>query len=136
MAREYIDDTTSPLLRTFSVNISSGILSLTFDETVNISTFMSTELTLIDSQFPVTNYTIQNPGILLTDDDSPIVTFQLHIDDLNSIKLDTALFATIGTSYISYTPTAVIDMSGNLAAALFVANASAAGEFEDDDIPA
>ncbi len=125
MAERYINDTTKPILRTFSINMNDGIVSLTFSETVNISTFNATELTLVDAaDSPVTMYSIQNPGTLLTNDDSTTVMFQLSVDDLNAIKFDTALFATVGTSYVIFSSDTVYDMSENMVAFLDFSNAT------------
>ena len=113
--------------------MNTGIITLSFSETVNISTFMPTELTLIDSAIsPVTMYTLQNPGMLLTDDDSPIVSFQLNTEDLNAIKLDTLLFATLGSSHLTITSDTVIDMSNNVIVSLDDITAVRAGEYVTD----
>ena len=136
MAEFYINDTTTPLLVSFSVNMNDGIIRLTFDETVDISTFSATELTLVDSSpAPVTNYTIRNPGVLLSEDNGTVVSFQLSIDDLNAVKFDQQLFVTSGTSYLTLTPSTIIDMSGNLAAFESVANATGPAVYVEDSLP-
>ena len=136
MAVLYINDTTQPLLRSFTVNITDGLLILTFSETVNVSTFDATELTLIDAQdIPVAVYSIQNPGTILTGDDSPIISFLLDTADLNAIKFNTQLFNTLGTSYLTFSPDAVIDMSDNIVAFLDFSNATRASMFTDDFLP-
>ena len=136
MASSYINDTTQPVLRTFTVNITDGLLVLTFSETVNISTFDATQLTLVDAQdMPVAVYRIRNSGTLLTNDDSPIVSFLLDTADLNAIKFNTDLFSTLGTSYITFSSDAVIDMSDNMVAFLDYSNATRARMFTDDFLP-
>ena len=116
MAREYIDDITMPVLRSFNIDMNTGILNLTFDETINITTFSTTELTLVNARGDIfSSYTIRNQGFIFTDDDSPIVSLLLNEDDLNAIKYDTFIFTTSGNSFITLTNNTVIDMSGNLA---------------------
>ena len=116
MAAVYINDTTMPILRTFTVDMNQGILSLTFDETVNISTFRTSELTLVDARgVIVSNYTIMNQGEIFTDDDSPVISLRLSEVDLNAIKFDQSIFVTSGTSFLTLTSDTVIDMSGNVA---------------------
>jgi hypothetical protein len=137
MATEYINDTTLPHLRSFTVDMDTGTFVLSFSETVNISTFNPTNLTLIDTAAPepLTRYTIRNNGTLMTLDDSPIITFQLDEDDLNAIKLDTGLFSAMATSFISLTPDAVIDMSNNFIFALNFSAAIQASNYTFDETP-
>lgn len=135
MAEFYINDTTMPILVSFFVNMNDGIVSLTFDETVDISTFAATELTLVDSSpAPVTSYTIRDPGLLLSEDDGTVVSFQLSTDDLNAIKFDQQLFVTSGTSYLTLTTNTIIDMSGNLAAFESAANATGPAVYVEDSL--
>ena len=125
-----------PELQAFTVNMNNGTIHLTFSETVNVSTFMANEITLVDFRGQiVTNYSIADPGIILTNDDSRFISFQLSVDDLNAVKFDRALFATAGTSYITFSSDTVIDMSDNVVGLLSVANAIGATSYIDDMIP-
>ena len=137
MASEYINDTTLPVLREFTIDMDTGIFVLSFSETVNISTFNPTNLTLVDTAAPepLIRYQIKNEGSLLTYDDSPIITFQLDEEDLNAIKLDTGLFSAQATSFISLTPDTVIDMSDNFIFAVNFSTAIQASEYTFDDTP-
>ena len=137
MASEYINDTTLPELREFTIDMDSGVFVLTFSETVNISTFNPTNLTLIDTAAPepLIRYQIRNPGTLFTDDDSPIIEFRLDDEDLNAIKLDTGLYSAQATAFISLTPDSVIDMSDNLIFAVNFSHAIRASEYTFDETP-
>lgn len=137
MASGYINDTTLPELREFTIDMDSGIFVLSFSETVNISTFNPTNLTLVDTAAPepLIRYQIKNYGTLMTFDDSPIITFQLDEEDLNAIKLDTGLFSALATSFISLTPDAVIDMSDNFIFALNFSTAIRASDYVFDTTP-
>ncbi len=133
MAEFYINDTTLPRLLSFVVDMNTGILDLTFDETVNLSTFRTTQFTLVDAiNSDITNYTIQDQGNILTTNDSVIISLMLNETDINRIKFDTSLFTTRGNSFITFTPNAVIDMSGNLAMARGLSTALGASGFTAD----
>ena len=137
MATNYINDTTLPELRDFTIDMDTGIIVLSFSETVNISTFNPTNIILVDTAAPqpLIRYQIRNYGTLLTFDDSPIVTFQLDEEDLNTIKLDEGLFSAQATSFISLTPDAVIDMSDNFLFGLNFSTAIRASVYTFDETP-
>ena len=137
MASDYINDTTLPILRIFTIDMDTGIFVLSFSETVNVSTFNPMNLTLVDTAAPepLTRYQLKNYGTIMTYDDSPIVTFKLDDDDLNAIKLDSGLFSALATSYISLTPDTVIDMSDNFIVALNFSTAIRASEYVFDETP-
>ena len=137
MASDYINDSTLPQLRSFTVDMDTGTFVLSFSETVSISTFNPTNLTLVDTAAPepLTRYTIKNEGTLLTLDDSPSITFQLDEDDLNAIKLNTGLFSALATSFISITSDAVIDMSDNFIFARNFSTALQASNYTFDETP-
>ena len=135
MALVYINDTTLPQLREFTVDMDNGIFVLSFSETVNISTFNSTSLTLIDTAAPepLIRYQIKNQGPLLTSDDSPVISFQLDDEDLNAIKLDTGLYSAQATAFLSLTPDTIIDMSDNVIFAVNFSRAIQASEYLFDE---
>ena len=131
----YINDTTDPTLRSFSVDFLEGKFTLTFSETVDVSTFNATQITLQDSTAPVSTYTLTNPSTVVTMMNSPVVEFLVHRTDLNAIKDDPQIFTTIGTSYIRLTNRTVIDMSYNPVVRLDVSEAIRATEYIEDLVP-
>ena len=137
MAGFYINDTTMPSLLTFVVDMNTGILYLTFDETVNISSFRSEELTLIDAiNSDITNYSLQYQGNIITDSDSYIIALQLSEEDINAIKFDNSMFTTAGNAFITFTTSVVMDMSGNMAMVRDISSAlGAAGFLADNESP-
>ena len=133
IAAFYINDTTLPRLERFAVDMNTGMLDLTFDETVDLSTFRTTQFTLVDAiNSDITNYTIRLQGDIITRDDSYTISLFLNESDVNRIKFDEALFTTPGNSFITLTSNAVIDMSGNPAMARGVSMALQASEFSPD----
>ena len=131
----YINDTSMPQLVSFTVDMTTGILSLTFNETVDHSTFQSTSITLTDTSGDIdANYTLRYNGTILSPRDDPVVVYLLDIRDLNAIKLDTDLFASLGTSHITFMFDAIYDMSDNPVVALTVNEAERAFMYRPDEV--
>ena len=105
-------DLVSPELEAFSLDLTEEVLSLNFSETVDISTFDATQLTLHGSQMLIPSYTLTG-GIVTNNDNTPYVTFNLTTADLNIIKLDTSLASSFGTTFLSLTSATVEDMNSN-----------------------
>ena len=109
----YIPDTTAPEIVFFSVNMSLGNFTLGFSETVNVSTFDLTGLTLSQSALPsATRYTLTG-GTQVTNTNGLFIDFYLNSVDLNFLRLDSELYISDSTTYISARPTTIIDTSTN-----------------------
>lgn len=94
----FLPDTTRPNLLNFSLNMNESIVTLTFDETVDISTLTRSGITIqsaANSSVAVTLETCTegDGGCTSTDADGPVVTIALTSTDLSRIKL-----AEFGTS--------------------------------------
>ena len=106
-----LSDITHPELDTFTLDINSGVLSLTFSETVNVSTLQTAEITLQSSaNAPEFSYTLT--GGISSTLNQPIVTVSLTSEDLNEIKMIRGLATRRNNTYISITADAVSDMVG------------------------
>ena len=113
-------DTTPPLVLDFSINITSGVLSLTFDETVNISSFDFTGLTLLNRPLMnvngelqrVSNYTLTS-GSLQSGFNDPVVVFALTQHDLDAIIAVDGLATSVNSTYLAATSHTVLDMAQN-----------------------
>ena len=109
LAQQFTDDTTDPVLLSFSLNLTTNELMLTFDETVSYSSLDLTKLRLRSG--------INSSTVTLTDtsrvlmDDSTILTISLSRQDLNKIKLDTTLAISQNTTELVIASGAVEDMS-------------------------
>ena len=77
-------DETPPSLRNFSINLNSEILTLTFDETIQISTFDFSKLTLLNSINGSITYSLQSSNH--TNYNSELVQVYLSTEDSESIK--------------------------------------------------
>jgi len=133
MAEFYINDTTLPRLVNFAVDMNTGMLDLTFDETVDLSTFRTNQLTFVDAMnSAITNYTVVSQGQVVTPDDNTTISLILNETDINRIKFDTSLFTTQGNSFLTFTSNAIVDMSGNLVMPREVSTALGAMSFTPD----
>ena len=114
---KWTEDTTMPLLVNFDFSVNSGLLVLTFDETVRISTFNATTVTFVNNDTK-TMYSLQHhppsKGAEIKNNDSIIVELTLANDDLNELKSLTDIATMESTTYIQLEPTTVEDMRGNL----------------------
>ena len=159
MVSQFIADDTNPNLIAFDLNLTSEILTLSFDETVNASSFDPTQITFIAApivlvsinissdnttdtnmtQFEIVEYLTSEPnytlvgGDLLYGDD-PILYLKLSKDDLNMIKAIVELATDAGNTYISITATMVSDMNRNMINEITPINATQVDMFTDDRV--
>ena len=118
--REYTSDMTSPELRQFDLDIDSGRLTLTFTETVNVSSLNVTQLTLINqrSENIASFYTLQSfppyPNTSISySDDWPIVLVHIGHEDLDAIKNIRDLATREENTLLIITDSAISDNAGN-----------------------
>ena len=112
-ASSVVSDRTDPVLVSFDLNLTSELLTLTFDETVDASTFTIPAITLTSSQNTsiAQRYSLQ--GGISSINDSTIITLQLDFDDLNEVKSLRELATSLESTYLSIAPSLVRDMAGN-----------------------
>ena len=109
---EYFPDVTGPLLRNFTLNLTSERLILTFDETVDFLTVSPLRVTLQDSMLSGgVSYTL-NRAVPIGDN-SHIVELNLTASqrDLNEIKLQTGLATEEGDTFIYLAGNAISDLA-------------------------
>ena len=115
--------------------MNMGILYLTFSETVNISSFMALQITLLAAPRTAANNPTRNitkPGMVLSTVNSPVLAFKLDLYDLNAVKNTATLFKFISTSYLSFTSKMIQDMSWNYVTPLAYGSAKVAFDYIDD----
>jgi len=108
----FVNDMTRPELLTFDLDMNTGILSLYFSETVQVSTFDFTGITLqLRSAVtqPEHSYTLTDGRI--QSNDSPTVLIEITNDDLNVLKTR-QIGRTNTTSWIVLRNGSVLDISG------------------------
>ena len=106
---EYIPDTTDPELVRFDTDLTSETISLTFSETVNISSLNFTAFTLQDFFEGTYSYTLTDGEAL--GEDSTVITFTFSLDDLNAVKRNTDIFTDRTNSWFAITEYAIHDMA-------------------------
>ena len=111
----YTADTTSPVLESFTINMNTLGLSLTFSETMDASSFTATEINIqqnAGSSSAATSFAVTNHASRSTDD-STVISFVLTTTDGNSLKLlDTAARDT-ASSHLSFGSGLAVDMANN-----------------------
>ena len=112
LVSNYTPDSSSPKLQSFNLNLTSDILTLEFDETVDVSTFNASFITLFTYDLMV-NYTLSDESILSGDaTDGPIIQIYLSEDDRNNIKRLEDLAVGNDSTFISITSDTISDMFG------------------------
>ena len=109
-AARCVADTTPPVLTSFSLNLASSVLTLTFSEIVNVSTLQVNAITLQNSNNFV-NYTLQTS--LQPTTSAAVLSISLSITDGDAIKLAPGLATSINNTYIYMPNASVIDFSKN-----------------------
>ena len=111
-ASRFVSDDTNPILRSFSLNMNSGALTLTFDETVNTATFNVSALTLVNRAFrSFVRHTLIDSTF--SNVNSAVVEVILSENDFNAVKAIADLASSASDTYIIATSYTVRDMNGN-----------------------
>ena len=111
---EYVNDTTSPKITFFSVDMSYGYVSFNFSETVNVSTFNFTGIILHEFGDTVALYNYRlTGGDRITVNNGLTVDFYLNKDDLEFLRLTDGIFESDTTTYVTLEPGTLSDMSEN-----------------------
>ena len=87
----FTPDTTQPQLSSYSLDLNTGRVELTFDEPVNPAEVVPTELTLASNSDGGLTYTLQDDGTRITLSDSTYYIFDLSTADLERIKASLTL---------------------------------------------
>ena len=111
-----IPDSTPPSLVFFDLNMTSEILSLTFNESVDASTLVVQELVVQQAEYVsmvslVSSYQLVSGAGSSTDD--YIVDVQLSSEDLNELKRLTDVATALENTYLRFGSGLIRDMNGN-----------------------
>lgn len=111
-AVRFVPDESNPVLRSFSLDLNTGTMSLTFDETVNAATFNTSALTFANRAFrsPVRYTLVDSTSSNLNSD---VIEVSLSSNDLNALKAIVDLATSPSDTYIIATAYTVQDMSNN-----------------------
>ncbi len=116
----YISDTVSPYVIKSTLNMNSGVLSLTMSEPVVLATVDVTKLTVQLSIYNAsTSYALTSPSLVTQYVPlSLLVEIVLCAADLNTMKYRYPLSSDIAHSFYSFTPLFLTDTSLNKIAAV------------------
>jgi hypothetical protein len=120
MASGFLDDYTPPYLKSFSLNMNTGVLLLEFNEVVDLSTLDTTKIMLRNNgngteYGPSDNYTLSATSVTPLSGlrgNASLVPIELSFTDLNNLKRMKTLGIDENSTYIEFPRTLVKDMVG------------------------
>ena len=133
---QYYMDITDPKLLEFHIDLTKEILTLVFDETVEITSLNIPQITLQSSNLntSVSMYDLYDSALITTQDDT-VLQISLSTMDLNTVKLDPYLCTRQTNCYISLTEDAIQDMNMNSIQEISSNNATKVANFTEDLVP-
>lgn len=112
-ASVFVSDRSSPVLRSFSLDLNLGLLRLTFDETVYAGSFNISALALVNrGTSPSSRHVPINSTPSTTN--SSVIVVSLARTDLDAIKAITDLATSLSDTFLTADRFTVRDMNGNL----------------------
>ena len=109
----FIEDTTSPTLEGFSIDMTEGTITFTFDETVNVNTLKAQFLTIQNAISPNTSYQLTAGNLAPGLSPSATFTFSLISLDITKLQANLELATEKNTTFISFTQDLIEDMYTN-----------------------
>jgi len=113
MANQVTMDFTPPCLESFTLDLSSDVLTLYFSETVNRESLDITQI-IIQNSTSITTSFYQLTSGRVPAGNNRIITITLDRTDANEIKRLTTLATNSASTYISFTSSLVSDLNNNL----------------------
>ena len=107
----YTPDSTRPLLYSNHINLTNGIMTLIFSETMRVSSGNLFEFAL--HSIPSSLQSLTLSGGMISPNNSPTITISLNMNDLNLIKKDTNFATNISNIFYSFTQEFIRDMAEN-----------------------
>ena len=106
----FVEDLVSPSLEFWSFDLNRGIITLDFDEVVDVSTLQFTSLTLTNG--PNGTVTFQLSNVFSNSTNGAQIRLHILENDLNIIKQNASLFTNESDSFISLEGSFIADMNG------------------------
>ena len=118
MVSVYIMDTTSPNLVSYNLDMNTGLVIMTFDEAILLTSFTPAGITFQNNiSSPTTSYQLQG-GELIPDTANAVtdslVTLMFSNNDLNEIKSRTTLATGVSDSHLSVSSSFITDTASNI----------------------
>ena len=108
----FTNDTTPPRLESFTIDMDSGTLTMSFDETIESTLVNVSGITIQNQPLAISQWqqlTTSNSSMA----DSVYITVSLSPVDLNAVKTRLALATGQNDSYVRLTSAAISDMNNN-----------------------
>ena len=131
----FIPDSVDPSLIAFSIDLTTQSVILTFDETVDVSSFNSLQITFLNSRNYSQLYMLTAAGSLLSIENWIYIEFLISNEDLQVIKQMEKLATNVNDTYISVTSSLILDMNQNTLNPILINNAIMASAYQRDSIP-
>jgi len=109
-ADSFIDDHTRPKLQSYSIDMDKETLSLSFTETIDVSTIDPTQVTLHSTKLGASGGYTLTGGPLVSSDDNTSLTFSLIHADMNALKVKKIAISKMET-WLSLTADTIKDMN-------------------------
>jgi len=109
MAAVYTPDTTRPVVNSLSLSMNTGVLTLSFSETVRVSTLQTAQLTLQSTATGGQSVTFTSSTVS-TANNGPVVSVNIGAPDLNTVKQLRQLCRGASSSFLSFTAGMINDM--------------------------
>merc|ERR1719272_1767218 len=110
LTANFVADTIAPVMRSATVDMDAGTITIVFDETVKADSLRAETITVQSDAIGTVKHTLQGPGTNLNTENSPTIVVQIIDSDLNAIKLKEML-TTLGDSYVYLAEGTVTDTS-------------------------
>ena len=113
LVNSYTSDETLPILLNYTLNLTSEILSLSFSETVDVSSLDVRDIVLQNDTGLYDEHFYRLTTGSFDDTDTAVVHIALSFDDITELKKDRLLATTENNTFISFTSEFVSDTTGN-----------------------
>ena len=110
----FTSDDTRPTLLNYTLNLTSEILSLSFSETVDVSTLNVKDILLQNDTVLYHEHSYRLQESTFDDTDTAVVHIILSFDDITEIKKDRLLATSLNNTFISFSEHFVSDTSENM----------------------
>ena len=107
------EDKVNPELVRYNLNLSSNELTLSFSETVDVSTLNVSAFTLHSDVIANASESYRLTGGTLLTSNDPVVVLELSEEDMNQLRNLTELAVSPDSTFLSITSSAIRDMNGN-----------------------
>jgi hypothetical protein len=130
VASHFTEDSTSPRMLNFSLNMNSATISLTFDEVVRASSINVSNFVLVSNQSSPNQYDLASPGI----DNSVETVIHISIVNelLNRLKKDRQIAVSTETTSLFFADGAIFDTNQNPLLGVEFSNALLCSNFVPD----